>query len=228
MVGGDVGGSGQRHGTDDWLINSHSFQQLSGRVKCLYLYTWLPSCSCITTYWMKQSEGNTDLQKSVCSPRGCTIWHEVSGVESRFISCTQNAKRHKPDQFLQKLTKSGNIRGSALPSEVRRQAPFEWSSRFLWTFLSCFHIKRHERGSKKQDSQPPIPLPWVTAVCSSHVLSRNNQDYRQSLTIKVSPSLSLMLPFCTLSLSVIKSWSSWWNAVLRMFTRKKACVSGYN
>lgn len=114
------------------------------------------------------------------------------------------------------------------PSEVRRQAPFEWSSRFLWTFLSCFHIKRHERGSKKQDSQPPIPLPWVTAVCSSRVLSRNNQDYRQSLTIKVSPSLSLMLPFCTLSLSVIKSWSSWWNAVLRMFTRKKACVSGYN
>lgn len=189
-----MGGSGQRHGTDDWLINSHSFQQLSGRVKCLYLYTWLPSCSCITTYWMKQSEGNTDLQKSVHSLRGCTIWPEVSGMKAHQPS-SKCKTAPAPANFCRIWRKSGNTIKPASPSGVGKWAPFESSSPSLWTFPSCFHIKRHERGSKKQDSRPPIPLPWVTAVWHSLVLSRNNQDDRQWLTMKVSPSPSLMLPF---------------------------------
>lgn len=127
--------------------------------------------------------------------------HQVSGMEARLISRRATAPPpHPANQFYESWWNQEMLADRALP-EVWRRAPL---NRAVSLFeLSCFHIKRHERGRKKKDCQPPIPLPWVIAVGSSRVLSRNNQDRSQSLTIKVSPSPALTLPFYrSMSLSI--------------------------
>lgn len=151
---------------------------------------------------MKQSEGNTDLQKVCALSEGMynlasSVWHGGSPHQpySKCKTATTN--------FDKKLTKSGNIsRAELLQAEVRRRAPLNRAGSLFELFSLVFTSKDMKGGAKSRTASPQFLSLESPLSAASRVLSRNNQDYSQSLTIKVSPSPPLMLPFhCCVSLS---------------------------
>lgn len=132
----------------------------------------------------------------------CLAWRFGSSAALKMLNRTYSTQFRE-----KKMMQSRNISRGVLVAEIQRQAPLNQVRSLFELSSLVFTSKDIKRGNEKQDSQPPIPLPWVNAVCGSRALSRNNQHDRQSLTIKVSISRYLILTFhccASLSCSVIR------------------------
>lgn len=149
MLGGGWERSGPRNGTDDWLINSHSFQQLSGRVKCLYLCTWLSPLFLHHNIWLKQSARVRALWSlaTLLGDVQSAAWLIRAHATCKTQPTPTNVDKKWRESREYKLTSSAMSTCSTFLRGVGH----------LWTFTSCFRFKGHERGSESRTASPATP-----------------------------------------------------------------------